>query len=340
MLTANFATITFCSDIDLSARRDGMRAPDWEISMKPYFKLTLLLGAAIVAGTAAFAHEDGPPPPDGPMIGLVHRQKLSERLLAEFDVNKDGKITKSEFNNLLGTRFAAATHRAKTMTPQQFASLHDGDFAKHTAEMFRRADWNGDGKLSFDEFVAPQRAHFQMMDRDGTGTVSCHPTGFDEPDGPPPPDAPPPPRGEFRGRGDHNGRDGHGRHGGFGGKGFGRARFCGDNDTSRDGTVTRAEFDAMMQADFKAASGGRLFLTLAAFTADQAKDYRAMNDKMFARLDKDGDGKLVIAEFAAPMLKLFARLDRNGDGVITTEEMKPRFHGRGDDHGRPRRGEY
>jgi Ca2+-binding EF-hand superfamily protein len=62
---------------------------------------------------------------------------------------------------------------------------------------------------------------------------------------------------------------------------------------------------------------------------------------MFKRLDKAGDGKLTMAEFAGPPLKLFARLDRNNDGVITADEMKPRFRGfggrwhrHGDDRGR------
>ncbi len=141
-------------------------------------KIALLLGAAVVIGgsTLAFAHMDGPMPPDGPMQGLLHRGKMSERLLAEFDTNKDGKITRAEFNNVLGTRFAMATHKKPGMTEDQFIAIHQDDFQHHAAEMFRRIDWNGDGRLSLDEFAAPQRAHFQMMDRDGTGTVSCNPT--------------------------------------------------------------------------------------------------------------------------------------------------------------------
>ena len=309
-------------------------------------KIALLLGAAVLIGgtSLAFAHMDGPPPPDGPMQGLVHRAKLSERLLAEFDSNKDGKIARAEFNNVLGTRFAAATHKAPGMTEDQFVALHQGDFQQHAAEMFRRIDWNGDGKLTLDEFTAPQRAHFQMMDHDGTGTVSCNPavTHADFRGDAPPPDGSP--HGD--GRGWHGGGHGPGGFGGrhFGGRGFGggpggfgRARFCGDSDISRDGKVTRAEFDTIMTKNFQTASGGAPYVTLAAFTADLQTRFRDMNDKMFKRLDKDGDGKLSLAEFAASPLKMFARLDRNNDGTITADEMKPRFHGRdhgGWDHGR------
>ncbi len=75
-------------------------------------------------------------------------------------------------------------------------------------------------------------------------------------------------------------------------------------------------------------------MTLAQFTADQAVRYRDMDEKMFKRLDKDGDGKLSLAEFAAPPIKMFARMDRNHDGVISADEMRPHFHARGDWHGR------
>lgn len=294
-------------------------------------KIALLLSAAIVLGgsTLAFAHIDGPPPPDGPMQGLVHRDKLATRLLSEFDSNKDGKITKAEFNNILGTRFANATHRGSAMMEDQFLAIHQGDFQQHAAAMFRRIDWNGDGRLTLDEFSAPQKAHFQMMDREGSGTVTCRVQAMHadyRPDGD---DAPPPERGWHRGGGGHGpGGFGRGRFGGRGPGGFGRTNFCNDSDISRDGKVTRAEFDAIMTKHFQSAAAGAPAITLAAFTADQQTRFRDMNDKMFKRLDKDGDGKLSLAEFAGPPLNMFARLDRNHDGVVTADEMKPRFHGR------------
>ena len=290
--------------------------------MRNSTKAALLFGvAALLGGTGlAVAQMDGPPPPDGPMQGLVHRDRLADRLLAEFDTNHDGKITHAEFNNVLGSRFAAATRGAKLMSADQFLALHQPDFAKHTAEMFHRADWNGDGRLTLEEFAAPQRAHFEMMDRGGTGIVSCNPVvGANyQPGGQP--------------QGDR------GRHGfgggprGFGG--FGRARFCSEADLSRDGRVTRAEFDTITAKEFSAVANGGSTMTLAQFTADEAVRYRDINAKMFKRLDTSGDGKLTLAEFAAPPEKMFDRLDRNHDGVITPDEMKPRFARRGDSSGR------
>lgn len=290
--------------------------------MRNSTKAALLFGvAALLGGTGlAVAQMDGPPPPDGPMQGLVHRDRLADRLLAEFDTNHDGKITHAEYNNVLGGRFAAATHGAKLMSADQFLALHQADFAKHTAEMFHRADWNGDGRLTLEEFAAPQRAHFEMMDRDGAGIVSCNPVAHAnyQPGGQP--------------QGDR------GRHGFVGGSrgfgGFGRARFCSEADLSRDGRVTRAEFDTITAKEFSAAANGGSTMNLAQFTADEAARYRDINAKMFKRLDTNGDGKLTLAEFAAPPEKMFDRLDRNHDGVITPDEMKPRFHSRGADSGR------
>lgn len=275
--------------------------------------LSLTLGAvALIGGTTlAIAQMDGPMPPDGPMQGLMHRDRMAERLLGEFDANHDGKTTHGEFNNVLGSRFAAATHGAKLMSADQFLAMHQADFIKHTTEIFHRVDWNGDGRLSPEEFAAPQRAHFEMMDRDGSGVVTCNPastTDFHAGG----------PRGDY----------GAGRGGKRGFGGFGRARFCTDADLSRDGRVTRAEFNTITTKEFSAATGGGASMTLQQFLAEEASHYRDMNAKMFKRLDTDGDGKLSLAEFAAPSEKLFDRMDRNHDGVITADEMKPRFHGR------------
>ena len=290
--------------------------------MRNSTKLALLFGvAALLGGTSlAVAQMDGPSPPDGPMQGLVHRDRLADRLTAEFDTNHDGKITHAEFNNVLGGRFAAAAHGAKQMSADQFLAMHQADFAKHTAEMFHRADWNGDGRLTLEEFAAPQRAHFEMMDRDGSGVVSCSPVV----------------RANFQPG--PSVRSGKGRAGfGGGGRGFGgfgRARFCSEADLSRDGRVTRAEFDTMTAKEFSAATNGAGTMTMAQFTAEEAARYRDINAKMFKRLDTNGDGKLSLAEFAAPPEKMFDRLDRNRDGVITPDEMKPRFSRRGDSSGR------
>src|SRR5690349_9292278 len=80
--------------------------------MKRNHKAALFVGiASILTGTGlAFAQMDGPPPPDGPMQGLMHREggRLDDRLLAEFDLNHDGKITHTEYNTVIANRYSKA----------------------------------------------------------------------------------------------------------------------------------------------------------------------------------------------------------------------------------------
>jgi hypothetical protein len=160
-----------------------------------------------------------------------------------------------------------------------------------------------------------------MMDLNGTGTVLCNP-GTNA--------------GVRAGRpasGDRESIDNAGRRAGRGFSGFGRARFCAEADLTRDGKVTRSEFDSIAAKEFARASGGTAAMSIAQFTAEEAARFRDLNAKMFKRLDVDGDGKLTLAEFAAPAEKLFDRLDKNRDGVITPDEMKPRFRSRYADMG-------
>jgi hypothetical protein len=131
--------------------------------MKLNVKAALFVGAvSIVAGTdLALAQMDGPAPPDGPMQGLMHREgRLADRLLAEFDLNHDGKVTHTEFNTVIASRYGKTVHGGKGLALEQFTALHMAEFQKHTADMFKRIDWKGDGKITLEEFAAPQRAHF------------------------------------------------------------------------------------------------------------------------------------------------------------------------------------
>ena len=91
----------------------------------------------------------------------------------------------------------------------------------------------------------------------------------------------------------------------------------------------------MTAKEFSVAASGGATMSLAQFPTDEAARYRDINAKMFKRLDSNGDGKLSLAEFATPPEKMFDRLDRNRDGLITPDEMKPRFSGRGDSSRRP-----
>ncbi|HEX3675472.1 MAG TPA: EF-hand domain-containing protein [Rhizomicrobium sp.] len=267
-----------------------------------------LLGCAAVAvcAGAAFAQMEAPPPPDMPGAGAEHAPgRMADRFLDEFDLNHDGKVTHDEFNRTLAAHFAQIAGKSGSVSEDQFIGAHLKDLRARSDAMFRRLDWNGDGRLSLDEFLEPARARFEIADRDGTGTIPCAVKQ----------------QAAYR----SDGGEPHRRAGG----GFrGRGNLCAKNDLNEDGKLTRAELDKSVSIEFSgAAKGGSL--NADQFYGIMVARFRDAAGKMFDRADSDHDGKLTLAEFAAREEKLFARLDKNGDGVITRDELSSSRRGRG-----------
>ena len=53
-----------------------------------------------------------------------------------------------------------------------------------------------------------------------------------------------------------------------------------------------------------------------------------IKEKIFSRLDADGDGKIAETEFTARRAEQFGKMDRDGDGSVTLSEMKEAAEGR------------
>jgi Ca2+-binding EF-hand superfamily protein len=278
----------------------------------------LLLGAALAVCTGVAIAQMGdtaaPPARHRANAGFQSssgRGRLAERFLGEFDMNKDGKVTHDEFNRTLAHEFSVATKGAPQMTLDQYTAIHLKDVRDQANEQFHRIDWNGDGKLSQDEYLAGERDRFEQMDRDGTGVISCSSS-----------------RGGGREAGAPAARGrSSGSSGGRGVASRGRSSLCFADDFNRDGKVTRAEFDKATQQAFNSfAKGGSL--NPEQFYQLQAAQSRAISARVFQRLDRDRDGKLTLQEFASSQERLFARLDKNNDGVVTEDELTSSRRGR------------
>lgn len=207
--------------------------------------------------------------------------------------------------------FYDASHGAQTMSEDQFIGSRTKDLHQRVTEMFHRSDWNGDGKLSFDEFAAPVRASFERMDRDGVGLVPCSVRrAEDEAEAPPP-------------KGKANAADAGYRSRGRSSTGGSRGRgsFCAAFDLNRDGKVTRAELDQGLHQQFQTVTKGAPFMTLDELYALELAHYREMDAHIFQHMNTSYTGKLTLQEYSASEAKFFARLDKNGDGVITADEL-------------------
>jgi Ca2+-binding EF-hand superfamily protein len=267
-----------------------------DLGMKPIVRYALLLSAVVVAGGGvAAAQLDRTKPPARVYVaksGNFGHGRGAVKFF-RYDLNHDGKVTRDEMTRSIAQQFAQTAGSAQAIGQAQFVAFRMKDLRPHTEQMFRRADWNGDGRLSLEEYMTPERVRFQYADRDGTGTISCglRSAGFA------------PQAGKSRG------------HGG----GRGRGGFCKSADLNHDGKVTRGEFDKAMQQEFVAAAKGAA-LSPDAYYGIIAAHVRDSSAKMFSRLDRNHDGKIDRAEFAQSQTRTFARLDRNNDGVVTRDE--------------------
>jgi hypothetical protein len=146
---------------------------------------TLMAGAAaiaLIAAGVAYAGMDKAPDKDwhghghGHM-GAMHEEPgaMADHLMAQFDLNKDGKITKDEITRAIkqeeDAHFAEmdANHDGALSADELFQA-HAAHMREHMDEMFKHFDKNGDGKITSDEFAdaaAMMHHHMGMMGHHG-----------------------------------------------------------------------------------------------------------------------------------------------------------------------------
>jgi Ca2+-binding EF-hand superfamily protein len=220
-----------------------------------------------------------------------------ETLLKHADTNKDGKIEREEYRDLL------------TSLRDSFGTI---------ASRFGELDRNGDGKVTKDEFKGPEPL-FARIDADGDGSISKEEAAKFQPA-----------QGAGAGGGmlaqrilgmDKN-NDGKVSRDEFTGIPANFDRW----DANKDGFITRDEIPGGAAAAQPKAKGAEEKATekpaekptSPAPATAPAPDRAAMRERLQA-MDKDGDGKVSKDEFTGPA-QLFERLDANSDGVISRED--------------------
>jgi hypothetical protein len=109
-------------------------------------------------------------------------------------------------------------------------------------------------------------------------------------------------------------------------------------DTNKDGKISKAEHDAAHARRLATLDRDKDgFVTYAeqkaAREAWKAQREAQAAERFTQRLDKDGDGRVSVAEMGSRGAGMFERMDANGDGVVTQDEMR-QGHGRRARHDR------
>jgi len=310
----------------------------------------LLASTAIALGLGTMALAQTGPGTKGPGTGERFRTQFFERL----DTNKDGKITKAEYEASRAADFKAADKNGDGKITADELQAARGDRAKRGDRAdrgdrpgrgeragradrginFERADAAKKGfltqedltKLRSARFEAALKKRFEGLDTNRDGKLTA--------------DELPAERREFVLRADAN-KDGAVTFDEFAARPrqFLVRRIEAEFkalDADGDGKLTKAEVDAargkpmlLLLAD--ANKGGavtkhELAKTFAGPGGAARGD--AVGDRVFEALDADKDGKISAAEWQVSGERRFARLDRNKDGAVTADEISRRREGR------------
>ncbi|MDF1822996.1 MAG: hypothetical protein P1U68_00045 [Verrucomicrobiales bacterium] len=180
-------------------------------------------------------------------------------------------------------------------------------------EMFKRADKNGDGKLSKDEVPEAIWDRLGKLDQDGDNAISHEEAKAARPDGPGAPGGGGKGKGgpgEMLKKADRNG-DGNISKDEVPGQAWDR---LGKLDTDNDGVVTKEEIGAGMAAMRGKGKDGMA-------GKGKGKSQQGGQGAMFLKLDKDKDGKLAESEVPAELWGKLRKADTDADGLVSKEEL-------------------
>lgn len=90
---------------------------------------------------------------------------------SQFDANKDGKVTRAEFDTASMAQFDKFA-KAGSISRDGFYQMAAEKVKDLQTRRFTHLDANHDGKLTLDEFEAPQKKMFARMDKNNDGAIT------------------------------------------------------------------------------------------------------------------------------------------------------------------------
>lgn len=263
------------------------------------------------------------------------QRRLFERLVETQDKNKDGELTEAEFAAGL------SEGRPRGDMPPGGPGGRPGMGGQfNPEEVFRRADRNGDGKVTLDEVPEERREGFRMMlnradtDKDGAATLEEFRRGFGGVGNPQPGTPQPgtkPSDASQTSRPNSAGTPGRPGEPGMPGMGPPGGGLIAALDKDRNGELSAEEINSAGDALKKLDRDGDGKLTQREFMPPRpeggptASGMQGGTERFMAYLmqqDKNGDGKLSKEEAPERMRENFAQVDANGDGQADEKELR------------------
>lgn len=94
-------------------------------------------------------------------------------MIANFDTNNDGTVTRAELEAGLRQYFWQADgNRDGRLDPEEVALENQRRIQRDGSTAMPLIDWNQDGYVDFHEFASGVRSQFDLLDQDGDGQVS------------------------------------------------------------------------------------------------------------------------------------------------------------------------
>jgi Ca2+-binding EF-hand superfamily protein len=287
-------------------------------------------------------------------------QKLFERLLRIGDANKDGKLSREEFDAVIGKTEKPVTDIGQT--PGVNPGTGKGKAKADPKQLFARLDKNKDGKLTSDEVESRPRIK-ALFDRQGkeSMTVDELTTALQNPGSKPNKKKLAKKASKQAAKQAAAGKTPASTPMAENDKAAdatGLPEFASLLDTNHDGRLSREELskaaemfdrldvnhdgvlDAKELTKLPAATSTKAATTTATPVSEAAsKDSKhgkkhgkgagagANLTKLFQKADKDGDGKLTMEEAPRGVKKHFAKIDTNSDGFVDKSELEAWFRG-------------
>jgi hypothetical protein len=133
-------------------------------------RVLLFVGTTCLVAACSTPHQPHWSPFATPRSEEWHSSRM---LIANYDTDADGTVTRAELESGLRQYFMQAdTNRDGRLDPDEVAAENQRRIKRDGSAAIPLIDWNHDGYVDFNEFASGVRSQFEQLDLDGDGRVT------------------------------------------------------------------------------------------------------------------------------------------------------------------------